>query len=47
MLIMAALLLAGVFILVCVFGWRSPGKPQPFSGENGRPLVGSISEKVL
>jgi pimeloyl-ACP methyl ester carboxylesterase len=27
--------------------WSYPGKPKPFVDENGRPLPGSISEKVF
>jgi pimeloyl-ACP methyl ester carboxylesterase len=40
-------LLACVFILVGVLLAYSPGKPEPFLDENGRPLAGSISEKVF
>jgi pimeloyl-ACP methyl ester carboxylesterase len=30
-----------------VFCWRSPGKPKPFLDEYGKPLAGSIAEKVF
>jgi pimeloyl-ACP methyl ester carboxylesterase len=46
MLIISAALLACVFILVGVLLAYSPGKSEPFMDENGRPLAGSISEKV-
>jgi pimeloyl-ACP methyl ester carboxylesterase len=47
MLIMPAVLLVCVFILVGVMLAISPGKPEPFLDENGKPLPGSISEKVF
>jgi pimeloyl-ACP methyl ester carboxylesterase len=41
-------------VLACIFGlvgvlllWSYPGKPKPFVDQNGRPLPGSISEKVF
>ena len=40
-------LLACVFILVGVLLAYSPGKPVPFVDENGKPLPGSISEKIF
>ena len=46
MLIIPAVLLVCVFILVGVLLVFSPGKPEPFLDENGRPLAGSISEKI-
>ena len=46
MLIIPAVLLICVFILVGVLLACSPGKPEPFLDENGRPLAGSISEKI-
>src|SRR6266487_3215573 len=40
-------------LLACILGlvgvlllWSYPGKPQPFVDKNGRPLPGSISEKI-
>ena len=47
MLIIPAVLLVCVLILVGVLLVYSPGKPQPFLDENGKPLAGSISEKVF
>jgi pimeloyl-ACP methyl ester carboxylesterase len=47
MLAIPAVLLACVFILVGVLQFCSPGKPEPFLDENGKPLAGSISEKVF
>ena len=47
MLTMPAVLLVCVLILVGVLLACSPGKPEPFLEENGRPLAGSISEKVF
>ena len=40
-------LLAIILILAGVLMVNSPGKPQPFLDENGKPLAGSISEKVF
>ena len=45
--IIPAVLLACVLILAGVLLVNSPGKPQPFLDENGKPLAGSISEKVF
>ena len=40
--------LACILILVGVLQfWSYPGKPAPFVDENGRPLAGSLSEKVF
>jgi pimeloyl-ACP methyl ester carboxylesterase len=47
MLTIAAVLLVCAFILVGVLLAYSPGKPEPFLDENGKPLAGSISEKVF
>ena len=47
MLIITAFLLVCVFILVGVLLAMSPGRPQPYIDENGKPLAGSISEKVF
>lgn len=47
MLIIPAVLLICMFILVGVLLASSPGKLEPFLNENGRPLAGSISEKIL
>jgi pimeloyl-ACP methyl ester carboxylesterase len=42
----ASILLACVLVLVSVLLLLSPGKPKPLLDENGRPLAGSLSEKV-
>ncbi len=47
MLTIPAVLLVCIFILVGVLMACSPGKPKPFLDENGKPLVGSISEKIF
>jgi pimeloyl-ACP methyl ester carboxylesterase len=47
MLFIPAVLVVCVFILVSVLLAFSPGKPAPFLNKNGRPLTGSISEKVF
>ena len=44
--IIFSVLLIGIIILVAVLIACSPGKPKPFLDANGRPLVGSISEKT-
>ena len=35
----------GLICLGILFAW-SPGQPQPFRDENGKPLAGSLSEKI-
>jgi pimeloyl-ACP methyl ester carboxylesterase len=47
MLMLLSLCLACIPILVGVLLLLSRGKPKPFVDENGRPLAGSISEKVF
>ena len=47
MLIILIVLLVGVVILVGVLLTMSPGKPEPYLDENGNPLAGSLSEKIL
>ena len=47
MLISLSVLLVGVFILMGVLLAWSPGKPELFVDGNGKPLAGSISEKVF
>ncbi len=47
MLSVLAVLLACLLILAGVLQLWSPGKPAPFVDENGKPLAGSISEKVF
>jgi pimeloyl-ACP methyl ester carboxylesterase len=47
MLVVAALLLvAGLGLAGVLLGWSYPGQPRPFLDERGRPLPGSISEKL-
>ena len=46
MLTIGSILLAGILILVGVLLVWSPGKPEPFMDENGKPLAGSLSEKI-
>jgi len=47
MLTITVVLLACVFTLVGVLLVCSPGKPEPFLDENGKPIPGSISEKIF
>jgi len=47
MLIISAVFLICMLVLVGVLQACSPGKPEPFLDENGRPLAGSISEKIF
>lgn len=47
MLIIPGVILVFVMILVGLLLAYSPGKTEPFLGENGKPLTGSISEKVF
>jgi pimeloyl-ACP methyl ester carboxylesterase len=47
MLIIPAVLLVCVLILVGVLLAISPGKPEPFLDASGKPLAGSLSEKVF
>jgi len=44
-IILGILLICVLVLLGILFSW-SPGKPQPFLDENGKPLAGSISEKI-
>ena len=46
MLVILSSLLVCILILVGVMLAFSPGKPVPFLDENGRPVAGSISEKI-
>ena len=41
--VVLACLCAGVGVLVM---WSYPGKPEPFVDEAGRPVSGSVSEKI-
>lgn len=48
MLVVISILFACIFILLGVLQfWSYPGKPKPFLDKNGRPLAGSLSEKVF
>lgn len=47
MLILLSVLLSCILILFTFLLIRSPGKAKPFSDENGKPLNGSISEKIF
>jgi pimeloyl-ACP methyl ester carboxylesterase len=47
MLIATSILLAGLLILTGILLAWSPGKPEPLLDENGKPLAGSISEKIF
>lgn len=46
LLLLMAVVSAGILGLVGVLLAWSPGKPKPFVDEDGRPLAGSISEKI-
>jgi pimeloyl-ACP methyl ester carboxylesterase len=47
MLIIPAVIVVCVLILVGVLLVISPGKPEPFLDPSGKPLAGSLSEKVF
>ena len=48
MIYVFSVLLAGILILVgLLLYWSYPGQPQPFLDEAGRPVAGSLSEKVF
>ena len=48
MLTISCILLVSILILMVILEfWSYPGKPKPFVDENGKPLAGSISEKVF
>lgn len=46
MLIVAAVLLAGIVILLGALLIMSPGKPRPIVDQSGNPVPGSLSEKI-
>jgi len=46
MVIIPAVLQVCIFILAGVLLACSPGKPEPYLDENGRPLARSISEEI-
>lgn len=41
-----AVLLVSLMVLVGLLLFISPGTPKPFLGDSGKPLVGSIAEKI-
>jgi pimeloyl-ACP methyl ester carboxylesterase len=43
--VMTVLLLSLIFLVV-ILGFISPGTPKPFLEDSGKPLAGSISEKI-
>jgi pimeloyl-ACP methyl ester carboxylesterase len=45
-LIVMAVLLASAIILLGILLFLSPGRPEPFLDDSGKPLAGSISEKI-
>lgn len=47
MLTISSALLLGLLVLMGVLQLMSPGKPKPFPDRAGKPLVGSISEKLF
>ena len=47
MLITISILLPAIIILTCVLMAIVPAKPEPFRDENGNPMAGSLSEKIL
>jgi pimeloyl-ACP methyl ester carboxylesterase len=47
MLTILAAVLTGILVLLfTALAWRSPGRPRPFLGPDGKPLAGSIAEKI-
>lgn len=46
MLIFISIILVSILLLLGVLRLWSPGKPKPFTDENGRVLAGSLSEKI-
>jgi pimeloyl-ACP methyl ester carboxylesterase len=47
MMIVISTLSVGILIFIGVLFAMSPGAPEPFLDENGKPLAGSISEKLF
>ncbi len=47
LIIISSLLILLLLLVGLLEFWSYPGKPQPFVDENGRPLAGSLSEKVV
>ncbi len=46
MLTIMAVFFVSVLVLVGILLFMSPGTPKPFIGDGGKPLAGSISEKI-
>ena len=46
MLMAIAVLLIFVLVLLGILLFLSPGTPKPFLDDSGKPLAGSISEKI-
>ncbi len=46
LMVVAALLACPLGLYGVLLLWSYPGRPKPFLDENGRPLAGSISEKI-
>jgi len=46
-LILCAVLAAGLLALAAALRWVSPGKPAPFLDAGNKPLAGSIAEKLF
>jgi len=44
-IVLCFFLTISLVLLGLLFAW-SPGQPQPFRDENGKPLPGSLSEKI-
>src|ERR1044071_9544316 len=47
LIIFSSLLILLLLLVGLLEFWSYPGKPQAFMDENGRPLAGSLSEKVF
>jgi len=46
MLVIFSILLSGILLSAGIIAMLSPGKPEPFLSQSGKPLSGSISEKI-
>lgn len=46
MWVIVSILSSGLLLLAVLLWAWSPGRPTPFLGEDGKPLAGSISEKI-
>ena len=45
-LVLTALCCAAAAIAALLVAWSRPGRPRPFTDADGRPLAGSLSEKI-